>query len=70
MPKAENNDHKVQEENFRVCGTVLYLDCDDGYTNVCVCQNSEIHTKKDEFYNIYKFGSKPELTKITETLLD
>lgn len=70
MPKAENSDYKGREENVRVCGTVLYLGCDDGYTNVHACQNSEMHTKKDEFYNIYKLGTKPELTKMIETLLD
>ena len=66
MPKAENSAYKGHEENFRVCGTVLYLGCDDGYTNVCACQNAEMHPKKDEFYNIYKLDTKPELIKITK----
>lgn len=33
-------------------GTVPYPDWDGGYTNVCVCSNSELYTKKGEFYCI------------------
>ena len=43
-----------QEGNLCRDEIVMFLGCDDGYTNVCTCQNAEMHPRKDEFYNIYK----------------
>lgn len=45
---------KVYERTFWGDGTVLYLDCGDGYTIICVCQKSYNSTLKRVYFTLCK----------------
>lgn len=62
------NCYKGSEGTFGWHATLLYLDCDDGYTSVCV--ETQKCTVKRVNFTVYKLCSKSDLTKKIETFSD
>ena len=50
--KKKGYDKEAAKRIWRDDKNTLDLVCGDGYMALCICQNSELHTKKSEFYCI------------------